>query len=91
MSFAPGESKLGKPHSLEDFVYLRCKTAIINGGAVFELDNGFTVFVAEKVNTDDWRSAKVRVQKDPTLPMPAMALTNMRTGASVNCEVLYSR
>jgi hypothetical protein len=78
-------------HSLDDIVYQRCKTAIINGGAVFELDNGFTVLVAEKVNPDDWRLSKVRVQKDPTLPLPAMALINLRTGTTVNCEVLDSR
>jgi hypothetical protein len=78
-------------HSLDDIVYQRCKTAIINGGAVFELYNGFTVLVAEKVNPDDWRLAKVRVQKDPTLPLPAMTLSNLRTGAIVNCEVLDSR
>ena len=78
-------------HSLDDIVYQRCKTAIINGGAVFELDNGFTVLVAEKVNPADWRLAKVRVQKDPTLPLPVMALTDLRTGANVNCEVLDSR
>jgi hypothetical protein len=78
-------------HSLDDFVYQRCKAAIINGGAVFELDNGFTVLVAERVNPDDWRLAKVLVQKDPTLALPAMALSNLCTGASVNCEVLDSR
>lgn len=78
-------------HSLDDIVYQRCKAAIISGGAVFELDNGFTVLVAEKVNPDDWRLAKVQVQKDPTLPLPAMALSNLRTGTSVNCEVLDSR
>lgn len=78
-------------HALDDIVYQRCKTAIMNGGAVLELDNGFTVLIAEKVNPDDWRLAKVRVQKDPTLPLPAMSLTNLRTGATVNCEVLDSR
>jgi hypothetical protein len=78
-------------HSLDDIVYQRCKAAIINGGAVLELDNGFTVLVADKVNPDDWRSAKVLVQKDPALPLPAMALSNLRTGAIVNCEVLDSR
>ena len=77
--------------SLDDIVYQRCKTAIINGGAVLELDNGFTVLVADKVNPEDWRLAKVRVQKDPTLSLPAMALSNLRTGATVNCEVLDSR
>jgi len=44
--------------SFDDIVYQRCKTAIFNGGAVFELDSG---------------------------------LTNLRTGASVNCEELDSR
>lgn len=78
-------------HSLDDIVYQRCKTAIINGGAVFELDNGFTVLVPEKVNYDDWRLAKVRMQKDPTSPLPAIDLINLRTGTSVNCEVLDSR
>ena len=91
MTFAPVESKLGKPHSLDDIVYQRCKAAIINGGAVFELDNGFTVLVPEKVNYDDWRLAKVRMQKDPTSPLPAIDLINLRTGTSVNCEVLDSR
>ncbi|MFA7335707.1 MAG: hypothetical protein WC028_02895 [Candidatus Obscuribacterales bacterium] len=29
--------------------------------------------------------------EDPTSPLPAMTLSNLRTGASVNCEVLDSR
>ncbi len=86
-----GLHSLCSSHSLDDIVYRRCKTAIINGGAVLELDNGFTCLVAEKVYPDDWRLAKVLVQKDPTLSLPAMALSNLRTGAIVNCEVLDSR
>ncbi|MBA4026931.1 MAG: hypothetical protein C0473_01680 [Cyanobacteria bacterium DS3.002] len=35
-------------HSLDDIVYQRCKTAITNGGAVFELDNGFTVLLQKR-------------------------------------------
>lgn len=53
-------------HSLAETVYQRCKDAIINGGAVLELDNGFAVLVQERVNPDDWRSAKVLMQKLPT-------------------------
>ena len=78
-------------HSLAETVYQRCKDAIINGGAVFELDNGFAVLVQERVNPDDWRSAKVLMQKLPTLPLPGIALSNLRTGDSLNCEVLDSR
>lgn|GEM_PF-1914104 len=78
-------------HSLAETVYQRCKAAIINGGAVLELDNGFAVLVQERVNPDDWRSAKVLIQKLPTLPLPGIALSNLRTGATVNCEVLDSR
>jgi hypothetical protein len=78
-------------HSLGESIYQRCKAAIINGGAVFELDNGFTVLVAERVNPDDWRLAKVQVQKHPLLRFPGIALSNLRSGASVNWAVLDSR
>jgi len=78
-------------HSLGNSIYQRCKAAIIDGGAVFELDNGFTVLVPETVNPDDWRLAKVLIQKHPLLRSPGIALSNLRNGASVNAVVLDSR
>lgn len=78
-------------HSLGENGYRRCKAAIVNGGAVLELDNGFTVLVPEAVNPDDWRLAKVLIQKHPLLRLPGIALLNLRSGASVNGEVLDSR
>ncbi|MBK8223047.1 MAG: hypothetical protein IPK73_18695 [Candidatus Obscuribacter sp.] len=76
---------------LDSVTRSRCRSAILAGGLIMELENGWFVLVTEPVKAVDWRLTKVMISEHRYLRAPQVAVRNLTLGVVVNAEVIYQR
>ena len=82
---------LGQNRKLDRSTCHMMMSAVENGGAIIELENGYLLEVAQEVDQDDWQLGDaVAVGEHPRLSLPFVALIN-KNGHVLGAKIVATR